>query len=59
MMSDYKGILDEHAEEIAQQNYGKGFYDLSEELQEKVYAEAEERYAGNFLSQIDSMKGRK
>ena len=58
-MSDYKEAIQIHADEIAWNNYDKDFYDLSEELQDKVYAEAEEQYADDFASQIDSMKGRR
>ena len=58
-MSDYKEAIQIHADEIARNDYDKDFYDLSEYLQDKVYAEAEEQYADNFVSQIDSMKGRR
>lgn len=58
IMSDYKEAIQIYADEIARDDYDKEFYDLREELQDKVYAEAEEQYADNFASRIDSMKGK-
>lgn len=54
----YKDEIQEHADEIAWEKYRKDFYDLTEDEQDKVWAEAEERYIDNHLSQIDSMVDR-
>lgn len=56
---NYKDAIQQHADEIAWENYGKDFYDLPEALQNKVYTEAQERYTDNFASQIDGMKERR
>lgn len=49
-MGDYKEAIQLYADEIAWENYEKDFYDLSEELQDKIYTQAKERYADNFFS---------
>lgn len=55
---DYKEAIQVHADEIAWDKYGKDFYDLSEDEQDKVYEEAQEQYVDHFTSQIDKMRGR-
>lgn len=56
----YKDDIQEIADEIAWEKYGKeSFYDLTEEQQDKVYEEAQERYVDNYASQIDSIMERR
>jgi hypothetical protein len=52
----YKDDIQVHADEIAWAKYGKDFYDLTEEQQDKVYEEAQELYFDYLFSQADSMK---
>lgn len=54
----YKDDIQEQADEIAFQKYGKDFYDLSEKQQDEVYEEAQEAYTDNLASQADAMKDR-
>lgn len=52
----YKDEIQEHADDLAYQKYGKDFYDLTEEQQEEIYKEAQEMFNDDFASQADSMK---
>ena len=42
-MSDLKDMYQECAEELAQERYGMGFYELAEGLQDLIYEEAMDR----------------
>lgn len=53
---NYKEEIQEYADDLASQKYGKDFYDLTEKQQEEIYAKAQEMYNDDFASQIDSMK---
>lgn len=44
MDSDYKYAIQMIAEEMAEEKYGKDFYDLSDDAQYEVYTEASRRY---------------
>ena len=45
----YKDETQEIAHEIAWEEHGKDFYDLTEEEQDKVYARAQEIYTDSFV----------
>lgn len=52
---NYKDTIQEYADEIAEKEHGKDFYDLSEKEQDKVYKEAQEMYVDDYTSQIDKI----
>ena len=51
---DYKYWIQNRAEEIAVEEYGKEFYDLPDELWDKVYQQAIEAYKEAYADRIDS-----
>jgi len=53
---NYKEAIQLRADEIAWEKYGKEFYDLNENEQDKVYEEAQELVVDDLFSQADSMK---
>jgi len=53
-----KEEIQERADEIAGEKYGKAFYELSEKQQDKVYEEAQESWTDHYASLADSMKER-
>ena len=52
-MGSYKDDIQQIADEIANEEYQKDFYDLSAEQQDKVYGQAIERYTDRLAMQID------
>jgi len=52
-MMDYKDNIQTRAEEIAWNDYECDFYDLSDELQDKVYALATDGYADSMAARAD------
>lgn len=48
-MSDYKMEIQEIAEEIAQDEYGKDFYSLTSDEQYQVYLQAQERWSEKYF----------
>ena len=53
---DYKMRIQEKAEEIAEENYGKDFYDLSGSMQSKIYERAIREIEDMFADQADMMR---
>ena len=53
---NYKEMIQEHADELASQEYDKDFYDLTDEQQDEIYKKAQEMANDDFASQIDAMK---
>ena len=50
---DYKDWISNRAEEIAQIQYDKSFYDLSKETAERIWSEAEDEYVDYYSALID------
>ena len=55
-MSDYKEIPQAIAEEIAQEEYDKDFYDLDEKTKDLVYKKAEEKFVDGATGFADGMR---
>ena len=55
---DYKYMMVERADEIAYDRYGMEFYDLSVDVQDKVFEEAIDDINETFLSLADRLEGR-
>ena len=53
---DYKMRIQEKAEEIAEENYGKDFYDLSGSMQSKIYERAIREIEDMLADQADMMR---
>jgi hypothetical protein len=53
MSGDYKWDIQVRAEQIAEDEHGCDFYDLSDELQDKVYQQATEGYADSLAFRAD------
>ena len=51
-----KDMYQSVAEEIAQEDYGQEFYDLSDKLQDKVYRRAMQRINEGFMDKADMMR---
>lgn len=54
-MMEYKEWLQNRADEIAEEKYGKDFYDLPDDLQYAVYTAAEDDYRGMAADRADAM----
>lgn len=54
-MSDMKGEIQEIAEDIAWEEYGCDFYNLSEKLQNEVYGRAMEEWNDRQCDRADRM----
>lgn len=52
---DYKEGIQLEAERIAWEVYDEDFYELSEELQDKVYREAEENYIEGLVGRAEAI----
>lgn len=55
-MSDYKWQCQMKAEEIAQKEYDKEFYELSDDLQHKVFTEAMESVRDSYCAKADHLR---
>ena len=55
MKKDMKDRIAEIAEDLADKRFGKGFYDLTEAEQTKVYADAESDYADEVADECDRL----
>lgn len=51
---DYKEWISNRAEEIAQTQYDKSFYDLSKETAERIWKEAEDAYVDYYAALLDA-----
>jgi len=51
---DYKEWIMERASDLAQERYGKLYYDLPEHQQEELFNEAEKDYVDYYAAQIDA-----
>jgi len=51
---DYKDWIQNRAMELADEQYGKDFYDLPDHLQTEVYNQAEADYTDYYAAQIDA-----
>ena len=51
---DYKDWITERAEELAQERYNKGYYDLASIIQQELFAEAEADYRNREAARIDA-----
>ena len=58
MPSDYKYAIQMEAEEIAEREYGKSFYDLPDALQTKVYEQGMDSWRDEQLSRADMLNDR-
>jgi hypothetical protein len=54
--SSLKDMYQSAAEEIADEDYGQEFYDLSDKLQDRVYRKAMQRINDGLLDRADSMR---
>jgi hypothetical protein len=56
MSGDYKYEMQMIAEELAEREFGKNFYDLTEEQQFDTFRAAEERWAEDKANEADLLK---
>ena len=57
-MSDYKDEMRMIAEEMAEEVYGKGFYELSQEQQDRVFRGATEDWVEKLRGSADGREER-
>lgn len=55
-MYDYKYAIQSRADELAQERYGKDFYDLTDEQQYKLFTEAEESEGDALSARADLLR---
>ena len=58
MTTDYKYAMQVVAEEIAETEYDKDFYDLPQEIQDKVYNMGVDRFTDKMISKVDALLDR-
>lgn len=56
MSGDYKFDIQSRAEEIADQEFGKDFYDLTDEQLGEVYRRAVSRWSDDLLNRADQVR---
>ena len=54
MATDYKEWISERAEELAQERYNKGFYDLTNDIQMELWQYAEADWINREAARIDA-----
>jgi hypothetical protein len=54
MATNYKEWISDRAEELAQERYNKGYYDLPENIQMEVWQRAEADYTDHKAARIDA-----
>lgn len=54
MATDYKEWIAERAEELAQERYNMGYYDLPEKIQREVYERAQADWTDHYADMIDA-----
>lgn len=58
MQGDYKYAAQVKAEELAEERYGKDYYDLPEDVQCKLYEEGMQAYIDSQVSAADALNDR-
>jgi hypothetical protein len=54
-LKDYKARLQELCEELAQKQYGKGYYELPDRIQASIWAQAEEQWKDEQAEECDRL----